>query len=166
LNLATPKLEWGLLASKCFHDAGGDIVELNVHGGYQPYLSQGKLKAMVLPANRAELYKWVEAFSETNVPFIVKFRAGFIEDYTPILDRIKEFDILGIHFNVADEEKKRPDINFLNQLGKARYLLLISGYARSRGDVEKLFDAGADMVGIASPTMDNASFIKQILPKQ
>ena len=165
LNLATPKLEWGLEAARCFQNAGGDIVELNVHGGYQPYLSQGKLKALVLPENRAELYKWVEAFSEMNVPFIVKFRAGFIEDYNPILNRIKEYDILGVHFNIADEEKKRPDINFLHGLVKAPYLLLISGYARSREDLEKLYDAGADMVGISRPTMENASFIQQISSK-
>ena len=42
LNLATPKLEWGLQAAECFNDAGGDMVELNVHGSYQPYISKSR----------------------------------------------------------------------------------------------------------------------------
>jgi tRNA-dihydrouridine synthase len=162
LNLATPKLEWGLQAAECFNNASGDLVELNVHGGYQPYLEQGKLRAMVLPENRAELYRWVKAFSELDIPLIVKFRAGFIEDYTPILDKIKEYDVFGIHFNIADEERKRPDVEFLTGAKRGPYMLLISGYARTHKDVEELLAAGADMVGIASPTRENALFIQQI----
>lgn len=162
LNLATPKLEWGLKAAECFRDAGGDMVELNVHGSYQPYLGQGKLRAMVLPENRAELYRWVKAFSELDIPLIVKFRAGFIEDYTPILDKIKEYDVFGIHFNIADEEKNRPDVEFLTGAKRGPYMLLVSGYARTHEDVERLLGAGADMVGIASPTRENVSFIRLI----
>jgi tRNA-dihydrouridine synthase len=162
LNLATPKLEWGLEAAECFHDAGGDIVELNVHGGYMPYLEQGKLKAMVLPENRTELYRWVEAFTELDVPLIVKFRAGFIEDFTPILDRIKEYDVFGVHFNIADEENKRPNIDFLQGVKRDQYILLVSGYVRTWEDVDELLGAGADLVGVARPTRENASFIQQI----
>jgi tRNA-dihydrouridine synthase len=162
LNLATPKLEWGLEAAECFHDAGGDIVELNVHGGYMPYLEQGKLKAMVLPENRTELYRWVEVFTELDVPLIVKFRAGFIKDFTHILDHIKEYDVFGVHFNIADEENKRPSIDFLHGLKRDQYSLLVSGFVRSWEDVDELLGAGADLVGVARPTRENAYFIKQI----
>ena len=162
INLATPKLEWGLQAAECFYDAGGDMVELNVHGSYQPYIEQGKLRAMVLPENRADLYRWVKAFTELEIPLIVKFRAGFIQDYTPILDKIRDYDVFGIHFNIADEETKRPDVEFLSGAKRCTYVLLVSGYARTRQDVEELLGAGADMVGIASPTRENPTFIQQI----
>jgi tRNA-dihydrouridine synthase len=165
LNLATPRLEWGLEAAECFRDAGGDIVELNVHGGYRPYLEQGKLRAMVLPENRTELYNWVEAFIELDMPLIVKFRAGFIEDYTPILDRINEYDVFGVHFNIADEENKRPNIDFLRGLKRDQYILLVSGYVRSREDVDELLGTGADLVGVARPTRENASFIELLISK-
>ena len=164
LNLATPRLEWGLEAARCFHRAGGDIVELNVHGGYERYLKLGKLRAMVLPENRAELFRWVEAFSGLDVPLIVKFRMGVIPDYTPVLDRITEYDIFGVHFNIRDNQTKRPNINFVREL-KGRYpdmFLLVSGYVRSAADAESLLRAGADMVGIAEPTIREPDYIHKI----
>ncbi|RJS75189.1 hypothetical protein CW712_05145 [Candidatus Bathyarchaeota archaeon] len=82
LNLATPRLEWGLEAAEFFSEAGGDIVELNVHGGFARYLKQGKLRAMVLHENRSELYRWFDKFFQLEVPVIVKFREGVIPDYT------------------------------------------------------------------------------------
>jgi len=164
LNLATPRLEWGLEAAMCFHRAGGDIVELNVHGGYERYLKLGKLRAMVLPENRTELFRWVEAFSRLDVPIIVKFRMGVIPDYTPVLDRITEYDIFGVHFNIRDNQTKRPNINFVREL-KGRYpdmFLLVSGYVRSAADAEGLLNAGADMVGIAEPTIREPNYIHKI----
>jgi len=163
LNLATPRLEWGLEAAECFHRAGGDFVELNVHGGYEPYLRLGKLRAMVLPKNRPELFKWIEAFTALDIPLIVKFRERVIKDYSPVLDKIVDFDLLGIHFNVRDEETKRPDFDFVRHL-KRKYsvFLLVSGYVRSPIDVKRLFEDGADMVGIAEPTIDDPDYIHGI----
>ncbi len=164
LNLATLKLEWGLEAAECFREAGGDFVELNVHGGYRRYLEQGKLRAMVLPENRGELFRWLEGFSKLDIPTIVKFRAGVIPDYTPILDRVVEMDILGVHFNVRDETSKRPDVEFVRMV-KSRYdgmFLLASGYVRSAEDAIMLFNAGADMVGIAEPTIKDPNYIANI----
>lgn len=45
VNIATPKLEWGVEAAECFSQAGGDVFELNIHGGYAPYLRQGRVRA-------------------------------------------------------------------------------------------------------------------------
>ena len=165
LNLATPNLDWGLDAATCFHNAGGDIVELNVHGSYRPYLEQGKLKAMVLPENRTELFEWIEAFSKLEIPLIVKFRAGYIENYSPILEKIKRYNIFGIHFNVGIEENRKPDFEFVEKCTRNSYLLLISGCLRTRKDVKMMFDAGADVVGLARPTRDNASFIQHLKGK-
>lgn len=162
LNLATPNLDWGLEASKCFHEAGGDIVELNVHGSYRPYLEQGKLKAMVLPENRVELYEWIEAFLNLDVPLIVKFRAGYIEDYSSILENLTKYNVFGVHFNVGIEEENKPDFEFVENCIRNSYMLLISGCLRTRKDVKMMFDAGADLVGIARPTRENASFIQNL----
>lgn len=163
LNLATPKLEWGLEATECFYKAGGDIVELNVHGGYEPYLRQGKLRAMVLPENRPELFRWCETLSKKDIPLIIKFREGVISDYTPVLDKIADLELLGLHFNIRKDEAKEPDIEFVRRI-KENYslFLLVSGYIRDSNTVEKLFEAGADMVGFAEPTIKDSKFISKI----
>jgi len=162
-NIATPKLEWGIEAAECFSEAGGDLFELNIHGGYKPYLIQGKVRAMVLPENRRELFRWLEAFSKLDTPVIVKFREGVIGDYTPILDRIVNSNFFGVHFNVRDEETKKPDYGFVRSFKEVYDIfLLASGYVRSSEDARKLFQAGADMVGIAEPVLQNPKFIQKI----
>ena len=167
LNLATPRLEWGLDASECFHKAGGDIVELNIHGGYQPYLRLGKLKAMVLPENRHELFRWLEAFSKMEIPIIVKFREGVVADYGPILDNVAKLNFFGVHFNIRNEEKKSPDLEFVKTIkDKYSFFLLVSGYIRSSEMIGKLFKAGADMVGFAEPTIKDSKFISRIAGKE
>lgn len=163
LNLATPRLEWGLDASECFYKAGGDIVELNIHGGYQPYLRLGKLKAMVLPENRHKLFRWLEAFSKMEIPIIVKFREGIVADYGPILDNVVKLNLFGVHFNIRNEQTKVPDLEFVKAIKeKYSFFLLVSGHIRSSEMVKKLFEAGADMVGFAEPTIKNSKFISRI----
>jgi len=163
LNLASPRLEWGLEAAECFYRAGGDLVELNVHGSYEPYLRLGKLRAMVLPENRSDLFKWIEAFTKLDIPLIVKFREGVIADYSPVLDKIEDSDLFGVHFNVRDERTRKPDFDFVRDV-KRRYsfFLLVSGYVRSAMDAKRLFEAGADMVGVAEPTINDSSYIHRI----
>ena len=164
MNLATPKLEWGLEAAECYYNAGGDLIELNVHGNYTPYIHLGRLRAMVLPENLYELFQWVEAFAKLRIPLIVKFRLGVIDDYTPILDQIMNYEIFGVHFNIRDEKSKKPDYKFVQDV-KSRYdiFLLVSGYVSSAEDVKKLFYYGADMIGIAEPTMKDTNYILRIV---
>jgi hypothetical protein len=165
LNLATPRLEWGLKAAENFLQASGDFVELNVHGGYRRYLDQGKLRAMILPQHQPELFKWIEAFTGLEIPLIVKFNGqhdrGLLLE---VLNRAREFDLFGIHINVRDEEAKRPDLEFVRQVKRVYPgFLLVSGYARSGSDAAELFEAGADMVGIAEPTIVDAGYIRRIV---
>ena len=167
LNLATPRLEWGLDASECFYKAGGDIVELNIHGGYQPYLRLGKLKAMVLPENKHELFRWLEAFSKMEIPIIVKFREGVVVDYGPILDNVVKLNLFGVHFNIRNEQTKSPNLEFVKAIKeKYSFFLLVSGHIRSSEMVKKLFEAGADMVGFAEPTIKDSRFISRIAGQQ
>ncbi len=164
VNLATLKLEWGLEAAECFRLAGGEMLELNVHGAYKPYLEKGRLRAMVLPENREELFKWLKEFSKIDIPFLVKFRLGVIEDYTPILDFVSQLDIFGVHFNIRNEKTRRPDFEFVKWF-KDKYeeiFLLVSGYVRSSKDAEKLFDLGADMVGVAEPVLADPHYMKKL----
>lgn len=164
LNLAAPRLEWALNATECFYKAGGDIVELNVHGGYQPYLRLGKLKAMVLPENRPEFFRWLEAFSKMEIPIIVKFREGVVADYGPILDNVAKLNLFGVHFNIRNEQTKGPDLEFVKTIKeKYSFFLLVSGYIRSSEMAKKLFEAGADMVGFAEPTIKDSKFINKIV---
>ena len=163
LNLATPKLEWGLEAAEAFREAGGDLVELNVHGGYERYLKLGLLRAMVLPENRPKLIKWLEAFSEIDIPLIVKFRMGVVPDYPSVIEEISDLDIFGVHFNIRDDAAKRPNFRFAEEIReKCPFFLLISGYVRSADDARRLFSAGVDMVGIAEPTIKDPNFIMKI----
>jgi len=163
LNLATPELEWGLEASECFYKGGGDIVEINIHGGYEPYLRLGKIKAMVLPENRPELFRWLEAFSKIDIPVIAKFREGVIPDYSSVLDKVAELNLFGVHFNIRDEETKKPDIEFVRNIKKKYSIfLLVSGYVRDSETVKQLFEAGADMVGFAEPAIKDPKFISRI----
>ena len=132
LNLATPKLEWGLDAAEAFKEAGGDLVELNAHGSYERYLKLGLLRAMVLPENRPKLIKWLEAFSKLDIPLIVKFRMDVVPDYPSILEEIAHLEIFGIHFNIRDENTRRPNFKFVEEIReKCPFFLLISGYVRS-----------------------------------
>ena len=160
LNLATPRLDWGLEAAKSFKKAGGDSVELNVHGGYQRYLEQGKLRAMILPENQPELYKWVKAFSALDIPLIVKLNGQFDRPYLlQVLKKLGEFDLYGLHINVR-QPSKQPDLALTRQARALhKGLLLVSGYVRSGTSAYRLFVAGADMVGIAEPTITDAGYI-------
>ena len=164
LNLATPRLEWGLEAAQSFHQAGGDLVELNVHGGYGRYLDQGKLRAMILPQHQPELFRWIEAFTGLEIPLTVKFNGQHDRQILlEVLDRVREYDLFGIHVNVRNEATKQPDLQFVRQV-KRIYpgFLLVSGYARSGSDAAELFEAGADMVGIAEPAIATADYIRRI----
>jgi len=164
VNLATPRLEWGLEATERFGQAGGDIVELNVHGGYGRYLKRGKLRAMVLPEHRGELFRWVEAFAQLDVPLIVKFHGQSERAHLlPVLDEMARLSPFGVHVNVREDQTKKPNLNLV-PLVKEHYpgFLLVSGYVRSADDARALFEAGADMVGIAAPAIEDAGYIQRI----
>jgi tRNA-dihydrouridine synthase len=164
LNLAAPRLEWGLQAAESFLKAGGDFIELNVHGAYWRYLEVGKMRAMVLPENQSELFKWIEAFTKLEIPLIVKFYGK--SNRRPLLQVLGEmmnFSVFGVHINVRSEKTKKPDFGFVRRMrGKYSGFLLASGYVRSATDAKELFEAGADMVGIAEPTIEDSKYIHRI----
>lgn len=164
LNLATPRLEWGLEAAEFFYEAGGDIVELNFHGVYEPYYKIGKLRAMVLPENRSELFRWLEAFNDLHKPIIAKFKARAVPDYNSIMDYIASLDMLGVHFNIRDLEGK-PDLGFLEDLKRSypSEFVLVSGYLWSPESIMRALELGADMIGVAEQTREDPLFIEKLI---
>jgi tRNA-dihydrouridine synthase len=164
LNLATPRLEWGLEAGERFGQAGGDLLELNVHGGYGRYLEQGKLRAMVRPEHQGELFRWVKALVGLEIPLIVKFHGQSERQHLlRALDEMAGWDVFGIHVNVRHERTKKPDVDLIRWLaGRVPGLLLVSGYVRSAEDARACFEAGADAVGVAAPAMEDAAYIHKM----
>jgi len=165
LNLASPHLEWALEAAKTFLQAGGDLIELNVHGGFTHYLSMGKMRAMVFPENQPELYHWAEAFCEREIPFIIKFNAKSNRTLLlQVLEALVKCPLAGIHMNIREEKTMQPDYDFVRKIkDDYPFFLLASGYVRSAIDAKSLFEAGADMVGIAEPTVKDPGFISRLV---
>jgi tRNA-dihydrouridine synthase len=164
LNLSSPKLEWAIDASQNFLHAGGDLVELNVHGGYYRYLELGRLRAMVLPEHQAELFQWVEGMVKADIPLIVKFDGRQTRQHILLaVSQMDDFGLLGIHVNVRNNRAKCPDISFVRRI-RVHYsgFLFASGYVRSAADARELFNKGVDMVGIGEPVIKDPSFIREI----
>lgn len=165
LNLASPHLEWALEVAKTFLQAGGDLIELNVHGGFTHYLSIGKMRAMIFPENQPELFHWVESFCEQEIPLIIKFNAKSNRTLLQqVLEALVKSPLAGIHMNIREEKTKQPDYNFVRKIKELYpFFLLASGYVRSATDAKDLFEAGADMVGIAEPTVKDPGYISRLI---
>jgi tRNA-dihydrouridine synthase len=164
MNVGGLELEPVLQASRQFLQAGGDLVELNIHGGFTRYIEAGRMRAMILPEHRDELYRWVDRLTNAGIPLIVKFNAR--ENRRHLLDvlvEIGEYELFGVHINVRSEVVKQPDTGFIRK-AKERYpgFLLASGHVRSAEHVRAAFEAGANMLGIAEPAMQDPSFIARL----
>lgn len=164
MNLAALELEHGLEAAESFAQAGGDAVELNVHGGIARYLAQGKLRAMVLPQHRDELLRWVAALVQLDVPLIVKCNGASERAHlVSALRRMANLPVLGVHVNVRDEATQRPNVELVHELRPLiPGLFLVSGYVRSSEDARTIFEAGADMVGVAAPVREDPRYVRRI----
>ena len=164
LNLAALEQKWALEAGRCFARAGGDLLELNAHGGYRRYLDRGLLRAMVMPEHQDELVRWSEALLGLDIPLIVKFHGGSERaSLLRAVDHMAALAVPGVHVNVRHAETRSPDMDLLRTV-RARYpgLLLVSGYVRSAADARALFEAGADMVGVADPARRDAAYIARL----
>jgi tRNA-dihydrouridine synthase len=165
LNLVTPQLDWALAAARCFLDAGGDLVELNLHGSYARYLAIGRERAMVLPEHKEELLRWVRELVRAGVPLIVKLDGRQDRPHVwQVIDRLRDSDMFGLHVDIRENSTQRPDFLFATDV-RQRYpgFLMVSGYVRSAEDARKLFAAGIDMIGIAEPLMTDPNYISRIV---
>jgi tRNA-dihydrouridine synthase len=145
-------------SARAFMDADGDLYELNVHGGIGGDRERGTGRFMFLPEHAEKLHRWVRTLAGTGVPLIVKGRCGVIADFGPHLERFEEAGVFGFHINVRGAEEGVQNLAALQDIReKTRLLLLASGYVKDEDGARRLFDAGADAVGIAEAVRDDAA---------
>ncbi len=166
LNAAPGDMESALRMAAAFGEAGGDIFELNVHGGYGKLLDRGLLRAMVLPQNRPAMTEWLRALCELDIPIVVKFW-GATEgvDFAQVLGELQDIDgLFGVHFNVRLHDGDTPDLDLTRRVAAhTPGMLFCSGHVTTRDDVDALLEAGAGCVGVAQGLLDGADAITRLL---
>ncbi|MBN1671358.1 MAG: hypothetical protein JXR37_10010 [Kiritimatiellae bacterium] len=138
-------------SAEAFIGAGGDIYELNAHGGIGGDRERGTGRMLFMPEHTEKLMRWARLLVEAGGPVIVKARGGVIPDYTDHVRQLEQIGVRAFHINVRDDDTKRQDVKLLESVrGATGMLLLASGYVTDPPSAKALFDAGADCVGIAS----------------
>jgi tRNA-dihydrouridine synthase len=167
MNLGALSLEPGLQAAELFLEAGGDLVELNIHGGFIRYMQAGRMRAMIFPENQSELLRWLDEYNQRGIPLIVKFSArDQRQNLIKLLQKIDRCGLFGVHVNIRSEETSLPDLRLIEEVRQVYHgFLLVSGYIRSARQVKECFEAGANMAGIGEPVMREAEFIGRLAEK-
>ncbi len=165
LNAAVGDFESALRMAGAFQEAGGDIFELNVHGGYEKLLRRGLLRAMVLPENRPKMIEWLEGLCGLEVPIVVKFSAGMAGvDFVEVLDELAAVaGLFGVHLHVRAADAQEPDAELVGRLSRhVAGTLFCSGHVTTRGHVDGLLAAGADCIGVAQGVLDEPGIIARL----
>jgi len=149
-------------SAAAFIEAGGDIYELNAHGGIGGDRERGTGKMLFIPEHTPKLMRWARMLVEAGGPVIIKARGGAIPDYTEHVKQLEQIGVHAFHINVRDEETGRQNLELLGNIRKATGMfLLASGYVKDADSARALFSAGADSVGIAqAASSDPDIFVK------
>lgn len=143
-------------SAEAFVEAGGDLYELNSHGGIGNDRERGTGAMLFIPEHRRKLMRWARILVDAGGPVIIKARGSVIPDFT---DHVRELEQIGVpvfHVNVRDAETKAPDLRLLEAIRKATdMLLLASGFVTDAAGAKAMFDAGADCVGIAQAAIED-----------
>jgi tRNA-dihydrouridine synthase len=165
LNAAPGELESAVKMARAFQEAGGDIFELNCHGGYSKLLERGLLRAMMEPEQRSELRDWIRELSALPFPFVVKFN-GTVDgiDFVELLESIEDIKgVFGIHFNIRDNAAKAPNLDLVRTVRPlVAGVLFCSGYVTTRKGFEDVLQAGADCVGVSQGMLDDPGIVDLI----
>ena len=165
LNAAPGDLTSALMMARAFAAAGGDIFELNCHGGYGKLLERGLLRAMALPENRPGMIEWLRELCDLAVPIVVKFRASTEGvDFTDVLKELTGITrLFGIHFNVRKAAGQIPDEEFVRKIRPwVKGLLFCSGHVSGSENIQALLSAGADCVGLAQRVRDQSDILSKL----
>ena len=165
LNAAAGDLESCLRMARAFHAAGGDLFELNCHGGYGKLHRRGLLSAMVLPENRSTMLEWLDALCRLEIPVVVKLNTHTRDvDFPAVLEELRSIPALfGIHFNVRGADRAEPNVDFVRDVRSiVPGALWCSGHVTRRRHVEALFRAGADCVGVAQGVLGEEGIIARL----
>ncbi|MCK5802190.1 MAG: hypothetical protein KAI66_05130 [Lentisphaeria bacterium] len=164
LNAAPGDLESCMDMARAFHRAGGDVFELNCHGGYGPLLDRGLLRAMTLPENVPVMLEWLRALATLEIPSVVKFPMVADADFARILTLLREIDgLFGVHFNIGRSGAAGPDLAF-GRWAREEITgqLWVSGLVRTGEQTRALHKAGIDCVGVAQGLLDDEGIIEKL----
>ena len=73
-----------------FFEAGGDVYELNSHGGIGNDRERGTGHMLFMPEHTEKLMRWAGMLVKGGGPIIIKARAGVIPDYTEHVKRLRK----------------------------------------------------------------------------
>lgn len=162
LNIGIFDLELGIKAGKAWKKAGGDILELNVHGNWQLVQKEGYLKGMALPEYQERLKKWSKKIVAENIPLFIKFNSNIEVNFEKLIQRLSDIGIWGYHFNIKGN-KKEPNFDFAERMCKQiDEIIVYSGSIRTPKEINILFDMGIDSVGFAQPVLKDSKYILKI----
>jgi len=149
-------------SAAAFIEAGGDIYELNAHGGIGGDRERGTGKMLFIPEHTPKLMRWAKMLVDAGGAVIIKARRGAIPDYTEHVKQLEQIGVHAFHINVRDEEEGKQDLKLLENIRKATGMFLFaSGYVNDADSARALFAAGADCVGIAEAAMSDPNiFVK------
>lgn len=150
------------ISAAAFIEAGGDIYELNSHGGIGGDRERGTGKMLFMPEHTPKLMRWAKMLVEAGGPVIIKGRGGVIPDYTEHVKQLEQIGVHAFHINVRGEETGKQDLKLLENIRSATGMfLLASGYVKDNASAKTLFSAGADCVGIAEAALSDPDiFVK------
>jgi len=150
------------ISAIAFIEAGGDIYELNAHGGIGGDRERGTGKMLFIPEHTQKLIRWTKTLVSAGGSVIIKARGGVIPDYTKYVKKLEQIGVQAFHINVRNENTGKQDIKLLESIrGATGMFLLASGYVRDADSAKALFSAGADCVGIAQAAIsDPGIFVK------
>ena len=145
-----------------FIEAGGDIYELNAHGGIGGDRERGTGSMLLIPEHTPKLMRWAKMLVAAGGPVIIKARGGVIPDYTEHVKQLEQIGVHAFHINVRDEGTGSQALRLLENIRSATGMfLLASGYVKGGESARALFSAGADCVGIAQAALSDPDiFIK------
>lgn len=162
LNLGVFDLTTGLEAARSWKRAGGDFLELNVHGNWNRTPRKGFLRGMARPSYRKRLVKWSQELAEAGPPLILKFSHETEVDFPALLKEMGTLNITGFHFNIKTGGG-RPNFCLAQQMvNRAPGKCLFSGEIREPSQVRKLFELGAEGVGFARPVLKEQGFLEKM----
>jgi tRNA-dihydrouridine synthase len=143
-------------SASAFIEAGGEIYELNSHGGIGQDRERGTGSMLFMPEHTPRLMRWAKTLVDAGGPVIVKARGGVIPDYGDHVRQLEDAGVQAFHVNVRNEDTGEQNLELLESIRKATGMfLLASGYVKDADGAKALFDAGADCVGIAEAAMSD-----------
>lgn len=143
-------------SATAFIEAGGDIYELNAHGGIGGDRERGTGSMLFMPEHTPKLMRWAKMLVDRGMPVIIKGRGGVIPDYTGHVKQLEQLGVHAFHINVRDDTTGTQNLKLLEEIRRATNMfILASGYVKDKETAKALFDAGADCVGIAQAAIND-----------